>query len=344
MANRKETDYLIIGAGAMGLAFADVIFHKTNAKITIVDRRGKPGGHWVNAYPFVTLHQPAAFYGVNSLKLGNNTADLSSKPELLEYFEKVMTKLIDSGRVEFLGHHNYIGNGKVVDLDKPEKVVTFQINKKLVDATYMNVEVPSTHTPNYQVDEGVPLVPINALPEVYQKWDNFYIVGCGKTGMDAILYLLEKGISTEQIYWIAPNEAWLFNRAHLQVKQATEMVLRHSKALIKASEVEDIFIENENNGNIFRLDKSNFPRKWRCATVSPEEFEQLIKIENVIRKGRISRITDSEILLQKGKESYSGKSIFVDCSANGLSKRKKTPIFSEDKITLQSVFFLSASF
>ena len=58
----KETDYLIIGAGAMGIAFADEIFHhRPNMNITIVDRRSRAGGHWNSAYPFVRLHQPAAF-------------------------------------------------------------------------------------------------------------------------------------------------------------------------------------------------------------------------------------------------------------------------------------------
>ena len=61
----RETDYLIIGAGAMGMAFADEIFTKRpQAKLTLVDRRPKAGGHWNDAYPFVGLHQPAAFYGV----------------------------------------------------------------------------------------------------------------------------------------------------------------------------------------------------------------------------------------------------------------------------------------
>ena len=32
-------------------------------------RRAKPGGHWVDAYEFVRLHQPAAFYGVTSRRL-----------------------------------------------------------------------------------------------------------------------------------------------------------------------------------------------------------------------------------------------------------------------------------
>ena len=61
-----DTDYLIIGSGTTGLAFADTLIEETDAHVTIVDRHGKPGGHWNDAYPFVTLHQPSAFYGVNS--------------------------------------------------------------------------------------------------------------------------------------------------------------------------------------------------------------------------------------------------------------------------------------
>lgn len=59
-----DTDYLVVGSGATGMAFADTLLAETDARITIVDRHGKPGGHWNDAYPFVTLHQPSAFYGV----------------------------------------------------------------------------------------------------------------------------------------------------------------------------------------------------------------------------------------------------------------------------------------
>ena len=70
-----ETDYLIIGGGAVGLAFADTIIAETDAHVTIIDRQAKPGGHWNDAYGFVALHQPSAFYGVNSLPLGENRKD-----------------------------------------------------------------------------------------------------------------------------------------------------------------------------------------------------------------------------------------------------------------------------
>jgi cation diffusion facilitator CzcD-associated flavoprotein CzcO len=70
-----ETDYLVIGSGMAGLAFADTLIDESDAHVTLVDRHGKPGGHWNDAYGFVTLHQPSAFYGVNSMELGNRRID-----------------------------------------------------------------------------------------------------------------------------------------------------------------------------------------------------------------------------------------------------------------------------
>ena len=65
-----ETDYLIIGAGAVGLAFADTLIDEDpNCHITLVDKHAKPGGHWNDAYSFVALHQPSATYGVNSMAI-----------------------------------------------------------------------------------------------------------------------------------------------------------------------------------------------------------------------------------------------------------------------------------
>lgn len=57
-----DTDYLIVGAGAVGMAFADTLLTENpDATVTFVDRHARPGGHWNDAYPFVTLHQPSAF-------------------------------------------------------------------------------------------------------------------------------------------------------------------------------------------------------------------------------------------------------------------------------------------
>ena len=74
------TDYLIVGAGALGLGFLEeLILNSSNLQAVIVDKRDKPGGHWNDAYSFVRLHQPACTYGVNSRSLGVGGPDLASK-------------------------------------------------------------------------------------------------------------------------------------------------------------------------------------------------------------------------------------------------------------------------
>jgi len=70
-----ETDYLIVGSGATGMAFADTLLVETKANMVIVDRHAKPGGHWNVAYPFVRLHQPSSFFGVASRELSQNSGD-----------------------------------------------------------------------------------------------------------------------------------------------------------------------------------------------------------------------------------------------------------------------------
>ena len=42
-----ETDYLVIGAGAMGMAFVDeVLTQNPNDRVIVVDKHSRPGGHW----------------------------------------------------------------------------------------------------------------------------------------------------------------------------------------------------------------------------------------------------------------------------------------------------------
>ncbi len=122
-----EVDYLVVGAGAMGLAFADTILTETDATIAIVDRYGRPGGHWNRAYPFVRLHQPSAFYGVNSRPLGSGLIDkiggnaglyeLGSGAEVLAYFDQLMNQqFLPTGRVQYFPMSEYGRDGTVVSL------------------------------------------------------------------------------------------------------------------------------------------------------------------------------------------------------------------------------------
>ena len=127
-----KTDYLVIGSGAMGMAFSDSLLTETDANLIIVDKHHQPGGHWNDAYPFVRLHQPSAFYGVNSKNLGSDNIDmtglnkglyeLASNSEVCSYFDQVMQgQFLSSGRVQYFPSCEYKGNGEFVSLLSNEK-------------------------------------------------------------------------------------------------------------------------------------------------------------------------------------------------------------------------------
>ena len=122
-----QCDYLVIGSGATGMAFVDEIIHKSNdINVVLVDKRAKPGGHWVDAYDFVRLHAPAAWYGVNSRPLGSGGADLTSKYQILAYYELVMEELLSTGRLTYLSQCNYLGDGKIKSL--LDEDIEYQVN------------------------------------------------------------------------------------------------------------------------------------------------------------------------------------------------------------------------
>jgi len=102
-------DYVVVGAGAVGMALADTLVAESEASVILVDRRAHPGGHWNDAYPFVRLHGPSAIYGVNSMPLGSGRVDesglnqglheLASGAEILDYYQRVLhERLLASGR------------------------------------------------------------------------------------------------------------------------------------------------------------------------------------------------------------------------------------------------------
>jgi cation diffusion facilitator CzcD-associated flavoprotein CzcO len=68
-----DADYLVVGAGAAGMAFTDALIDHADVRVALVDRRHGVGGHWLEAYPFVRLHQASAFYGVASTLLGGGS-------------------------------------------------------------------------------------------------------------------------------------------------------------------------------------------------------------------------------------------------------------------------------
>lgn len=353
-----EVDYLVVGAGATGMAFADTLLTETQATMAIVDRNDRPGGHWNHAYPFVRLHQPSATYGVASRPLGTGAKEevglnkglyeLASGNEVLAHFDLVMReRFLPSGRVRYLPMSEVGDDGSVVSLlsGRRDRIVA----RKVVDATHARIAVPSLHTPPFAVTPEVAFIPVNDLPRRAADYRRYVVIGAGKTGMDACLWLLSHGVEPDRIRWIMPRDAWLLDRANLQpgadsLERSAQSIADQVEALALSQSVDEVFERLEAVGEWCRIDPSVTPRAFHCATVSRAELEELRRIGDVVRLGRVRRIEADRIVLERGEVPTDADCLHVDCSAVGIPKVPSTPIFQGERITLQSVRLCQPAF
>lgn len=347
-----DTDYLVIGAGAAGMAFADELLTNSDARIIMVDRRDKPGGHWNDAYPFVRLHQPSAFYGVNSRSLGDLTRDVSgpnkglcslaSGTEVLAYFEQVMQRrLLASGRVEFFPMCDVTADDTFVSRLTGQRHHV-NVRRRVVDSAYWTFDIPSTRKPKYEVAAGVKCIPPNLLPGVASQSDNFVVVGPGKTGIDTCLWLLSHGIDPARICWVMPRDAWFINRANIQpgddfFLNFIEGLTRQFEAIGAAADVADLFARLEAAGELLRLDPKVSPAIYRCATVTEAELAELRRIGNVVRKGYLKSVERDRLVLDQGEVELKPDSLIIDCSASGISRRPQVPVWNGSRINIQMI-------
>lgn len=348
---RLEADYLIVGSGAVGMAFADILLTESDASIIIVDQHQQPGGHWNVAYPFVTLHQPSAFYGVSSRELSKGhkdqvglnkgLADLASGAEVLAYFDQVMRQqFLPTGRVQYFPMCNYLGDGLF------EHALTGQRYRantgKTVDATYLKTSVPATHTPSFKIDAGVQFMPLNNLPKVKQPADSYVVIGGGKTGIDACLWLLDQHVDPDRICWIVSRDAWLLDRRNTQPSDeffasTIGSMAAQFEAIATAESVPELFEKLEDAGVLLRIDKTVKPQMFHGATISQLELEQLRRIRNVVRKGRVLHLQANQIVLEQGSIPTSATNLHIDCSASAITNLAIKKVFQGDLITPQTV-------
>jgi hypothetical protein len=362
MSIEIETDYLVVGAGAAGMAFADALLTHSDATITIVDRRHAPGGHWIDAYPFVRLHQPSTFYGVASTPLGKDAIDqsglnagfyeLAGADELRAYYAHVMQqRFIASGRVRFFPCSDYIGgeSGRhrfVSRLTGATQEV--RVRRKLVDTTYLEGRIPATSSMPFEVAEGVQCIPAGKITQITQQPKQITVIGAGKTAMDTCVWLLNNGVPADAIRWIKPREGWWLNRRYHQphdfLPDFYAGVGMQVQAFAEAASMDDVFDRLEAGGMMLRVDTSVRPTMLHGAIASETEVALLRQIKDVVRLGRVRRIERDRIVLDDGEVPSGPNGIHVHCASQGLARPALRPIFEADRVTVQPMSWGFACF
>jgi len=185
----------------------------------------------------------------------------------------------------------------------------------------------------------VRVIPVNDLVRITEAPSEYVIVGSGKTATDACVWLLERGVDPDAIWWVRPREPWMLNRAMVQPDPAVflGMAADIMQAAVAAASLEDLFFRLEDAGVMLRIDRSVTPTMAKTPTLAGWELEQLRTIDHVVRLGYVRRVEPGRITLEKGSVTIAKNAIVVHCAASGLKYPPLVPIWAHSAITLQPI-------
>ena len=105
------------------------------------------------------------------------------------------------------------------------------------------------------------------------SWKKYLIIGAGKTGLDAILYLLDKGVNRDKIHWVISNDCWFLNRSYFVPDKIAGFMKELSGSILIKKDMNDACASLEKKGIFTRLDLNIWPSRMRFATVCLEEMK-----------------------------------------------------------------------
>jgi hypothetical protein len=343
-----EADYLVVGAGAMGMAFTDALTDHADVRVALVDRRHSISGHWLEAYPFVRLHQASAFYGVASTLLGGGQLqqrgpeqglqERASQPEICAYYARMLDRMLESGKTEFFPASEYVGERTVVSRISGAR---FEVpgRCRIVDAHYLAPSIPAEKPPPFGVAADTRVLPVNDLARLEEAPSQYVVVGSGKTATDACIWLLARGVDPDAICWVRPRDPWMMNRGVVQPDPAIflGMAADTMQAAEDATSLEDLFLRLEDAGIMLRVDRKVTPTMAKTPTLATWELEQLRTLQNVVRRGHIETVDRGKLSFADGSVSVADDALVVHCAADGLKYPPLVPIWRRQAITLQPV-------
>jgi NAD(P)-binding Rossmann-like domain len=343
-----DVDYLVVGAGAMGMAFTDALIDHADVSVALVDRRHGVGGHWLAAYPFVRLHQASPFYGVASTVLGGAVQatgpeaglhDRAGQPAIVAYYDRVLAdRMVGSGKVQFFPGFDYDGSRGIVSRLSGKRYAVPE-RTRIVDARYLAPDIPAELPPQFAVEPGARVIPVNDLVRLAEAPSQYVVVGSGKTATDAIVWLLTRGVDPDAICWVRPREPWMLDRALIQPEPEIylAMVATMLAAAERASSLDALFLALEDAGIMLRIDRGLTPTMAKAPTLGQWELELLRSVEHVVRLGHVRSAAPGRLELDRGSVTIAPDAVVVNCAADGLKNPPLLPVWRPESITLQPV-------
>ena len=129
--------------------------------------------------------------------------------------------------------------------------------------------MPSTSPPQYGVGEGVNLKP----------WERYVVIGAGKTGLDALLFLLDQNVDSDRIFWIVSNDC-CYNRDMTEMENSYKVFALQFDAILNSDSVDEMYENSERVGLFIIIDKSINPKNVCSDCLSKGDEETFLDQEH----------------------------------------------------------------
>ena len=204
---KLQADLCVIGTGIAALNALVVAsgYLQPGQRVIVIEQRQRYGGMWNDAYPFVRLHQPHGLFTAGSIPWQGDhpRSYLATRPEILDHlahildFVRAWVQLDERYGWEFTDHEERDGrvlvrarntDGELIEVDAAKLIKGF--------GTEVRPDAPLTFTSD-RVRSIAPTLLAEHREEVYGGQEPIWIVGGGKTAMDAAHLLVSEAPGRE---------------------------------------------------------------------------------------------------------------------------------------------------
>ncbi len=293
-------DYLVIGAGASGMCFVDVILRYTDKSVLLVDRRDGVGGHWRSTYPYATLHVPPERYGIESIPLRSHT-----RQGILDHFERALDHF--KTHKQFTFQPNTEIHTEELDLDE---------YRYIVDARY-----------NQVLQYGSPCVTPWTLP-MPDKSTSYAMFGNMKTCLDTCRMLYQHGCRDLTI--VLQHAQYYFFQDRIPFNRKSFYIYKwFHRTMPMITKLKWLF------GSYYMFLGSS-PTCMYQGDIWRDEFEMLKSVKLSVSD---AHFCNGSLFTKDGREFVSNdECTIIDCRHSTETFTDPKPLMNDKSIVLQQLF------
>ena len=228
MVEELEADYLVVGAGAMGMAFADALIDHADVtrgagrpparRRRALARRPIPSSACTRRPPSTASPRPRSA-AADSRSDGPEAGlqERATAPEICAYYGRVLPTgwwrragSSSSPAASTSATARFVSRVSGERFEVPERC-------RIVDARYLVPEHPRGDAAAVRRRRRRPGDARSTTSRGSRRRPSQYVVvGSGKTATDACIWLLDHGVDPDAICWVRPRDPWMLNRAVVQ--------------------------------------------------------------------------------------------------------------------------------